>query len=66
VPREYHFADVSIHHYNYDRAYKGTFRHDIVQAINAAIEVLKDKPARDPFSSKTRKKRFSMLAPFYW
>jgi len=61
---EYHFADVSIHHYEYDRAYKGTFQHDIVQAINAAIDVLKDQPARPPFSIKDKKEALFFLAHF--
>lgn len=61
---EYHFADVSIHHYEYDRGHAGTFDHDIVQAINAAVDVLLDKPARKPFSIKDKKEALFMLAHF--
>jgi hypothetical protein len=61
---EYHFADVSIHHYEYSRAYKGTFEHDIVQTINAAIDKLKGNPPRAPFSLsiKDRKEAIFLLA----
>lgn len=61
---EYHFADVGIHHYDYSRAYKGTFTHDIVHAINAAIAVLKDMPAPAPFSVKDKKEALFLLAHF--
>lgn len=61
---EYHFADVSIHHYGYRQGFKGTFQHDIVQAIGAAIEVLQDKPPRAPFSIADKKEALFMLAHF--
>src|SRR5436190_7436714 len=52
---EYHFTDISIHQYDYAFGRKGTSDHDIVHAINAAIDVLRDKPARQPFSIKDKK-----------
>ena len=61
---EYHFADVSIHHYLYRQGFKGTFQHDIVQAIGAAIEVLQDKPPRAPFAIADKKEAIFMLAHF--
>jgi hypothetical protein len=61
---EYHFADVSVHYYEYKFGLKGTFAHDIVHAINAAIDVLRDKPAREPFSIKDKKEAIFMLAHF--
>jgi hypothetical protein len=61
---EYHFADVSVHHYEYRLGYKGTSEHDIVQTINAAIDVLKDKTPPAPFSLsfKDKKEAIFLLA----
>lgn len=61
---EYHFADVSVHHYDYRLGLKGTFKHDIVQAINAAIEKLQDKEPRAPFDIIDKKEALFMLAHF--
>ena len=61
---EYHFADVSVHHYDYRLGLKGTFKHDIVQAINAAIEKLQDNTPRAPFDIKDKKEALFMLAHF--
>ena len=61
---EYHFADVSVHHYDYRLGLKGTFKHDIVQAINAAIEKLQDKEPRAPFDVIDKKEALFMLAHF--
>jgi hypothetical protein len=47
--KAFHFADVAIQHDKYDRQFVGTNDHDVVSAINAAIAVLKNKGAPDPF-----------------
>ena len=60
----YHFADVAIQHDHYERGLVGTNEHDIVGAINAAIMVLKDKPATAPFSIKDKKEALFLLAHF--
>lgn len=60
----YHFADVAIQHYYYNRAYAGTSDHDIVSAINAAIAVLKGQPSPAPFSIKDKKEALFLLAHF--
>jgi hypothetical protein len=60
----YHFADVAIQHNHYDRSYTGTNSHDIVSAINAAIAVLKDNPAPEPFSIRDKKEALFLLAHF--
>jgi hypothetical protein len=60
----YHVADVSIQHDGYERTYTCTSNHDVVSAINAAIAVLKDQPARAPFSIRDKKEALSLLAHF--
>lgn len=60
----YHFADVAIQHDHYDRSFVGTNEHDIVGAIDAAVMVLKDKPATAPFSIRDKKEALFMLAHF--
>lgn len=60
----YHFADVAIQHDHYERSYAGTNSHDIVSAINAAIAVLKDRPAPSPFSIRDKKEALFLLAHF--
>ncbi|MCW1842291.1 S1/P1 nuclease [Prosthecomicrobium hirschii] len=58
----YHFADVAIQHDDYERRYFGTNDHDIVSAINAALAILKDKPAPQPFSIRDKKEALFLLA----
>jgi hypothetical protein len=60
----FHFADVAIQHDSYDRSFLGTNEHDIVSAINAAIEVLKDRPATRPISIRDKKEALFLLAHF--
>jgi hypothetical protein len=60
----YHFADVAIQHDHYERSYTGTNSHDIVSAINAAIAVLRDRPAPSPFSIRDKKEALFLLAHF--
>jgi hypothetical protein len=58
----YHFADVPVQRDRYDRTYAGTSEHDIVSAINAAILVLSDRPAPQPFSIRDKKEALFLLA----
>jgi hypothetical protein len=60
----YHFADVAIQHDDYKRNYAGTSDHDVVSAINAAIAVLRDQPASQPFSIRDKKEALFLLAHF--
>jgi S1/P1 Nuclease len=60
----YHFSDVAIQHDDYSRNYAGTSDHDVVSAINAAILVLRGKPASLPFSIRDRKEALFLLAHF--
>jgi len=54
---------VNVQHFDYC-ACAGTFPHDIVRAINAAVAVLQDKPAPAPFSIKDKKEAIFFLAHF--
>ena len=66
----YHFADVSIERNDYHEGPNealveyGTSDHDVVHAIQAAIDVLQDRPAPPPFSIKDKKEALLMLAHF--
>lgn len=58
---QYHFADVAIERGKYQPGI-GTSDHDIVHAIEAAIDVLEDKPAPAPFSIASKAEALLMLA----
>jgi hypothetical protein len=58
----FHFVDVDIQHNHYDWNYVGTSDHDAVSTINAAIAILKGKPALLPFSIKDNKEALFLLA----
>ncbi|MCX7144192.1 MAG: S1/P1 nuclease [Proteobacteria bacterium] len=60
--KSYHYADVAIQHYRYDREYTGTSDHDIVSAINAAIAVLRGTPTLPPFGIADKQEALLMLA----
>ena len=60
----YHYADVSVAHDHYDRTYEGTSDHDIVHAINAAIDVLEGMPTPAPFSIRDKKEALFLLVHF--
>lgn len=58
----YHFDDVAVQRERFDRNFQGTNDHDIVSAINAAIAVLLDRPAPNPFSIADRTEALFLLA----
>jgi S1/P1 Nuclease len=60
----YHFADVPIQRNRYQLGDPGANEHDIVQAINAAIAVLKGEFPRPPFSIRDKKEALFLLAHF--
>lgn len=60
----YHFADVAIQEDHYDRAFVGTSDHDVVSAINAAIQVMEGNPSPAPFSIKSKREALFLLAHF--
>ena len=61
---EYHYTDIAIAHDHYDRKYKGTSDHDVVSAIDAAIAVLRGKPAPKPFAIADKREALLLLAHF--
>lgn len=60
----YHYADVAIQRGGYRRSLAGTSDHDVVSAIEAAIDVLEGKPAPSPFAIKDKKEALLLLAHF--
>jgi hypothetical protein len=62
--KAFHFTDVATQHDDYEREYAGTSDHDVVSAINAAIQVLQNKSAPPPFSIKDQQEALFMIAHF--
>ena len=62
--KQYHYTDVAIQHDKYARGLAGTSDHDVVAAINAAVLVLKGKPAPAPFSIVDQREALLMLTHY--
>ena len=60
--KAYHFTDVAIQHDHYDRAFTGTSDHDVVNALNAAIAVLRGQTATPPLNIRDREEALLLLA----
>ena len=60
--KKYHYTDVAIQRDHYDRAFIGTSDHDVVSALDAAIDVLRGRPAPAPFSLRDRREALLLLA----
>ena len=60
--KKYHFTDVAIQHDHYNRAFVGTSDHDVVSALQAAINVLHGRRAPAPFSIRNRREALLLLA----
>ena len=60
--KKYHFTDVAIQRDHYDRAFIGTNDHDVVSALQAAINVLGGRRAPAPFSIRNRREALLLLA----
>ena len=60
--KKYHFTDVAIQRDRYARGFAGTSDHDVVGALQAAIEVLHGRPAPAPFSLRNRREALLLLA----
>ena len=60
--KKYHFTDVAIQRDHYDRRFIGTSDHDVVSALQAAINVLHGRPAPAPFSIRNRREALLLLA----
>jgi hypothetical protein len=62
--KAFHFADISPQHTDYQPTYLGANDHDVVHAINAAIAVLRGKPAPAPFNIASQKEALMLLVHF--
>ena len=60
--KSYHFTDVAIQRDHYERAFTGTSDHDVVSALQAAINVLHGRPAAAPFNIRNRREALLLLA----
>jgi len=59
--KEYHYTDIAVQHDHYDRGFIGTGDHDVVSALNAAIDVLRGRPAPPPFSIRNKPEALLLL-----
>jgi hypothetical protein len=59
---QYHYTDIAVGQSGYNRSHQGTSDHDLVQAIRAAILVLKGGTAPAPFKIPNQRIALLMLA----
>jgi hypothetical protein len=62
--KQYHYCDVSIRNDHYDRSLHGARNDDITAAVAAAVEVLRDQSAPEPFSIKDKREALLLLVHF--
>ena len=62
--KQYHYADVSLQHTQYQTGITGTSDHDVVHAIRAAALVLQDKPQPEPFHIKDKAEALALITHF--
>ncbi len=61
---QYHYADISNRRNHYAAGEVGANTHDVVHSINAAIEVLQDKPAPAPFVIHDKREALLLLTHY--
>jgi hypothetical protein len=61
---QYHYADVSNVHFDYEYGFAGTNNHDVVHAINAAVDYLRHRNTGGPFSFADEKEALTLLAHY--
>ena len=61
---QYHYADISNRRDHYAAGEVGANTHDIVHSINAAIDVLQDKPAPAPFVIHDKREALLLLTHY--
>ncbi|OFA00212.1 S1/P1 nuclease [Duganella sp. HH101] len=61
---QYHYADVSNVHIDYQSGYAGTNDHDVVHAINAAVVYLRHRNTGGPFSFADEKEALMLLVHY--
>jgi hypothetical protein len=59
--KQYHYADVALQHDHYERGFVGTSDHDVVAAINAAVETLRGGSAPPPFRLASKREALLLL-----
>jgi hypothetical protein len=62
--KQYHYTDVAIQHERYDRKFVGTCDDDLVNALVAAIHVLKGDPSPFPFKLKDKREALLVLVHY--
>jgi hypothetical protein len=62
--KQYHYSDVPFQRTRYEADDFGTTKHDVVQAINAAIAVLRGQNAPAPFQIKDQREALILLAHY--
>jgi hypothetical protein len=62
--KQYHYADVSVQHHDYQPSYVGARDDDVVHAAAAAIAVLQGGAAPAPFSIKDKREALLVLAHY--
>jgi hypothetical protein len=60
--RQYHYADIAVQRPSYSARHAGASDHDVVAAINAAVAVLRGKPAPRPFDIQSQREALRLLA----
>jgi S1/P1 Nuclease len=62
--KQYHYSDIPYQRTRYEAGDFGTTKHDVVQAINAALAVLRGQSSPAPFQIKDQREALILLAHF--
>ncbi|MFZ6846070.1 S1/P1 nuclease [Undibacterium sp. RuTC16W] len=62
--KQYHYTDISLQHDHYKTGFAGTNDHDIVNAIQATIAVLRGQKAPAPFNIKDEREALMLLTHY--
>ena len=60
--KQYHYADLALQRQRYRRGLTGTSDHDVVAALQAAIQVLRGQPSPAPFKLNSRREALALMA----
>ncbi|MES2072543.1 MAG: S1/P1 nuclease [Pseudomonadota bacterium] len=62
--KQYHYTDISLQHDHYKTGYAGTSDHDIVNAMQAMVQILQGKPQPAPFQIKDQREALVLLSHY--
>lgn len=62
--KQYHYTDISLQHDHYKTGYAGTSDHDIVNAMQAMVQILEGKQAPKPFNIKDQREALILLTHY--